>query len=95
MSEHAIIYKFPLTTSTFDTPVMVKPKVLHVGIDPIGSPSVWVEHLADGSSTPDDVYALRFRVHPTGSYFYVDEHQYVGTFNDNGFVGHVYCEKLR
>ena len=78
------IYKYPLTIPHLDV-ALTDPRPLHVGLDPHGTPCVWIEHDIDR----DPTRRLRFYIVGTGHPL-IDDTEYFGTFRDGSFIWHVY-----
>lgn len=86
------VYKYPLrapAATVLELPYQSKP--LHVGLDPQGVPSIWIE-VPDTSppAVPAGPSETRlFDIFGTG-WPIKDSHVYVGTFRDGPYIWHVY-----
>lgn len=80
------IYKYPLTDEAEQLIKLPQGSTpLHVGLDPSGTPCVW----ARVTTTKAPAYYVFFIV-PTGGSMPSVYTEYLGTFVDGFFVGHVF-----
>lgn len=91
MSMKRTIHKFPLST-TEPTVVSVtgyQSRPIHAGLDPAGTPCVWVEQTmaADGPT-------LVVRIHGTGHPIDSDTATHLASFVQGQFVWHTFYEYL-
>lgn len=84
------IWKFPIRIADSFTLIMPShAKLLHVGLDPTGQPSLWAEVDADAPAVERLLAVVGTGNPMTGL---AADACHVGSFNDRGFVWHVYDE---
>jgi hypothetical protein len=81
------VYKYPLNSDTTGLELSYRSKVLHVGLDRQGVPSIWIE-------VPDKPYPpgseiRTFTIFGTG-WDIGDNATYIGTFHQDPYIWHVY-----
>ena len=80
-----VIWKYPLASKWVENVDVCMVRPVHVGLDPQGRASVWIEVDPDGDATNCTVTIVA-----TGETIPEDAGQYVGSFVDGAFVWHVY-----
>jgi len=83
------IYKFPIQITDMQH-VSIRHnrhyKIIHAGLDPAGTPCIWVEIDPDGNEiTSHTVYVIG-----TGNPMPPHAHMHIGSFVQGPFVWHVY-----
>lgn len=81
----SVIWKYPLTSKWTEGVDVCMVRPVHVGLDPAGRPSVWIEVDPDGPVTNCTVTIVG-----TGETIPSDAGQYAGSFVDRSFVWHVH-----
>jgi hypothetical protein len=80
------IYKYPIRIT--DKQLIVSPmcsEIRHVGLDPNGTPCIWVEVATENEDEPWDLYIVG-----TGNPLPKGASVYVGSFVQGPFVWHAY-----
>lgn len=85
-----MIFKYPIEIKDIQCVEMhteEPPKIIHVGLDPLGTPCIWAEVNSDSSLKP-------FIVHVVGTGCPVPTNgitRHIGTFKQGRYMWHVYA----
>lgn len=79
------IWKYPLASKWVENVAVRMIRPVHVGLDPTGRPSVWIEVDPEGEATNCTVSIVA-----TGEPIPEDAGEFAGTFVERDFVWHVF-----